>query len=147
AQDARRRLIEKLLAQSTFNVPFYAVVTRCLRDVVAQHYRWQQRHGTDLLDDEERAAHAGQGMDPAERSMDPRADRRILRMALTGLGEPDAQIVFMKIILDLPAREIGERLGLTEVNVNTRFSRALPRLAQLVREAVRKRQDSAEDQT
>jgi RNA polymerase sigma factor (sigma-70 family) len=145
AQDARRRLAGKLRAQSSFDVPFNAVVVRCLRDAVAEHYRWQRRHGTDSLDEKQRAACVEEGADPAERSLDPRTDQRVLRAALAGLGQPDARIVYMKSVLDRPAGEIGARLGLTEANVNTRYFRAVPKLVKLIREAVRQRHGSAED--
>jgi RNA polymerase sigma factor (sigma-70 family) len=146
AQDARRRLTRKLLSGSSFDVPFWAVVTRCLRDAVAAHYRWERRHGTTPVEDDQLAMHSEPDADPAERPVDPRADTAVLHAALADLGDPDAQIVYMKIVLDRPAREIAENLGLSEINVNTRFSRALPRLAQLIHEAVRTQNDPAEEQ-
>jgi len=118
-------------------VPFHAVIARCVRDAVAEHYRWQERHGVTPMGERELREYAKPAPDPAERDPDPRADQRVLSEALGKLGNPDAQIVWMKSIEDLPTREIAGRLQLSEGNVNTHYSRARTRLAELIHEAVR----------
>jgi RNA polymerase sigma factor (sigma-70 family) len=147
AQDARRKIAEKLYARSSFDVPFHAVVNRCLRDAIAERRRWSKRHGSDPVGEEQLADRAGQSPDPAEHSADPRADRRILKAALRELGEPGAKIVWMKMIEERPSREIAAHVGLGEGAVDTRFSRAKPRLATLILERVRNDGATAEDET
>jgi RNA polymerase sigma factor (sigma-70 family) len=145
AQETRRSLARKLLAQSSFDVPFHAVVTRCLRDAVAEHFRWQRRRGTTVMGAEELAEHTDPVAVPGERDPDPRADRRVLSAALEKLGTPDAQIVWMKIIEERPAAQIACTLNLSEGAVNTRYSRACPRLARLIHDAVRNLESPTED--
>lgn len=57
-----------------------------------------------------------------------RQRRLALMEAIRDLGEPDHEILVRKFFLEQSSREIGERLHMSTVNVDTRTHRALKKL-------------------
>lgn len=58
--------------------------------------------------------------------------RRRLLACIRSLGEPDATIVICKYFYDCKACEIGEKVGMNEIAVRTRLSRARAKLRKLL---------------
>jgi RNA polymerase sigma-70 factor (ECF subfamily) len=125
AQAVRLRLARTLLHRSNFDVPFFAVVRRSLRNELIDYFRRHDRrreHATDELP----VSGAEPPSDPGEQ-LDVLGDRR-LRDALAQLSQPDRDLLGAKVLLGLSGPEMASRFGMSESNVNVRLHRALAKL-------------------
>ena len=125
AQAVRLRLARTLLQRSSFDVPFFAVVRRSLRNELIDYIRRRDRRREDATD-ELPANVTDAPTDPAE-VVDVLGDRR-LRDALAQLPQRDRDLLGAKLLLGLTGAELASRFGMSENNVNVRIHRALAKL-------------------
>lgn len=130
AQGLRLRLARTLARQSSFDVPFFAVVRRSLNNELVDYFRRHGRRREDATDEVPAAAADVHG-DPAERA-DALGDRR-LRDALAQLSQRDRDLLGAKFLLGLSGAEIARRFGMSETNVNVRVHRSLGALRVILR--------------
>lgn len=86
-----------------------------------------RRRGRDRSLPLEEAAEREDGCD-LEGDFEDQEQRKALLEAVQALGEPDREIVARKFYLGQSSRVIGERLGMTAANVDTRTYRAVAKL-------------------
>jgi RNA polymerase sigma factor (sigma-70 family) len=141
AQGVRLRLARTLARQSSFDVPFFAVVRRSLNNELIDYFRRHGRRREDATD-ERPATTAGASRDPAERA-DALGDQR-LRDALAQLSQRDRDLLGAKFLLGLSGPEIARKFGMSETNVNVRIHRALRKLRRLLRGDVSDQADGTE---
>jgi RNA polymerase sigma factor (sigma-70 family) len=141
AQGVRLRLARTLFRQSTFNVPFFAVVRRSLNNELVDYFRRHGRRREDTTGELPRIA-AGAHNDPAER-LDALGDRR-LRDALALLSQGDRDLLGAKFLLGLGGPQIANQFGMTESNTNVRVHRALRKLRGILRGDVTNQADETE---
>ena len=130
AQGVRLRLARTLARQSSFDVPFFAVVRRSLNNELVDYFRRHGRRREDATDELPATAADGHA-DPAERT-DALGDRR-LRDALAQLSQRDRDLLGARFLLGLSGPEIARRFGMSESNVNVRVHRALGALRRILR--------------
>ena len=63
-----------------------------------------------------------------ELDFESRTERQRLIGAIEALGKPDSELIVRKYLFGQSSKEIGERLGLTASNVDTRTHRAIKKL-------------------
>lgn len=141
AQAVRLRLARTLLQRSNFDVPFFAVVRRSLRNELIDYFRRHDRRREDATD-ELPVSGAEPPSDPAER-LDVLGDRR-LRDALAQLSQRDRDLLGAKVLLGLSGPEMASRFGMTESNVNVRLHRALAKLRAILSSDVSEQGGGAE---
>lgn len=141
AQGVRLRLARTLARQSSFDVPFFAVVRRSLNNELVDYFRRHGRRREDATDELPATAADAHG-DPAERA-DALGDRR-LGDALAQLSQRDRDLLGAKFLLGLSGKEIARRFGMSESNVNVRVHRALGALRRILRGDVSDQADGAE---
>lgn len=125
AQAVRLRLARTLLQRSSFDVPFFAVVRRSLRNELIDYIRRHDRRREDAIDELPTSV-ADTPTDPAE-VVDVLGNRR-LRDALAQLPKRDRDLLGAKLLLGLTGPELASRFGMGESNVNVRIHRALAKL-------------------
>lgn len=130
AQGVRLRLARTLLRQSSFDVPFFAVVRRSLNNELVDYFRRRGRRREDSTD-ELAATAVGSLADPAER-VDALGDRR-LRDALAQLPQRDRDLLGAKFLSGLSGPKIAREFAMSESNVNVRIHRALRKLRGILR--------------
>lgn len=102
------------------------------RNILIDHWRKKQEI---LLDDEEKVWQTLSDTRPTPIDLVEQAEiSEILRQALAGLEEEDAEIVALKYFAGLPAKIIAEIFGLTEATVRQRQCRALKALRKFLPE-------------
>jgi RNA polymerase sigma factor (sigma-70 family) len=129
AQGVQLRLAATLARQSTFDVPFFAVVRRSLNNELVDYFRRRRRRREDAADYVE-ATPAEASADPADR-VDAVGDHR-LREALAELPQRDRDLLGAKLLLGLSGSAMAERFAMSENNVNVRVHRALNKLRELL---------------
>lgn len=140
-QGVRLRLARTLLRQSSFSVPFFAVVRRSLNNELVDYFRRRGRRREDSAD-ELAATAAGSLADPAER-VDALGDRR-LRDALAQLPQRDRNLLGAKFLSGQSGPEIARAFAMSESNVNVRIHRALGKLRGILRADVSDQTDRTE---
>lgn len=140
-QGVRLRLARTLLRQSSFSVPFFAVVRRSLNNELVDYFRRRGRRREDAAG-ELAATAAGSLADPAER-VDALGDRR-LRDALAQLPQRDRNLLGAKFLSGQNGPEIARAFAMSESNVNVRIHRALRKLRGILRADVSDQTDRTE---
>jgi RNA polymerase sigma-70 factor (ECF subfamily) len=128
-------------------LPFYPWLRQLAQDRLIEQHRRHVRAGRRSVTREEAEApglSAASALELAERLLSPAespsaalqrqelADRA--RAALDVLPEPDREVLVLRYLEQLPAREVGSVLGVSEAAAKKRALRALQRLRDLVKD-------------
>lgn len=135
AQAVLLRLVRTLHQQSSFDVPFFAVVRRNLSNEVIDYIRRRRKRPEDPADPQDpngQLRHETRALtpDPAD-GVDVLGDGR-LHDALATLPQRDRDLVGAKFWLGLTGPEIADRFDMSESNVNVRIHRAFKKLRPLL---------------